>query len=266
MNLMWTILLVLVFACALLVLAAFLLQRQFLYFPDPQRSTAEQVRAVGLQFWPGPGDDFRGFVAEQGAARGTVVVFHGNAGAAWQRDNYLDMLLPSGYRVVLAEYPGYGGRPGKPGEAEFVADAQATLRLVHEQFGDPVVLWGESLGSGVAAAVAAQPAAPVAGVVLVTPWASLPELAQELYPFLPMRWLLLDRYDSVANLREFRGPVAVVVAGADEIIPPRHGLRLYEALADPKRLWIVEGAGHNDWMARTDRELWRETIDFAGGG
>jgi hypothetical protein len=176
------------------------------------------------------------------------------------------MLLPLGFRVVLAEYPGYGGRPGKPGEVEFVANAQATLRLVHEQFGDPVVLWGESLGSGVAAAVAAQPAAPVAGVVLVTPWASLPELALELYPFLPMRWLLLDRYDSVANLREFRGPVAVVVAGADEIIPPRHGLRLYEALADPKRLWIVEGAGHNDWMARTDRELWRETIDFAGGG
>lgn len=266
MNFLWATLSVLVAAYALVVLAAFLLQRQFLYYPDTQRPTAEQVRAVGLRFWPGPVDDFRGFVAEPAAARGTVVVFHGNAGAAWQRDYYLDMLLPLGYRVVLAEYPGYGGRPGKQGEADFVADAQATLGLVHEQFGGPVVLWGESLGSGVAAAVAAQPAAPVAGLVLVTPWDALPDLAQELYPFLPMRWILRDRYDSAANLREFRGPVAVVVAGQDEVIPPRHGLRLYEALAEPKRLWIVEGAGHNDWMERSDSGVWREAVEFAGGG
>ena len=154
------------------------------------------------------------------------------------------------------------GRPGKPGENEFVADAQATLRLVHEQFGGPVVLWGESLGSGVAAAVAAQPADRSAGVVLVTPWDSLPELAQEIYRFLPMRWLLLDRYDSVSNLQGFRRPVAVVVAGEDEIIPPRRGLRLYEALPGVKRLWVLEGAGHNDWAGRVEQTWWREVMGF----
>jgi len=123
-------------------------------------------------------------------------------------------------------------------------------------------LWGESLGAGVVAAVAAEPAAPVAGLVLLTPWDSLPDLAQHLYPFLPVRWLLRDRYDSVRNLAGVTVPVAVVIAEQDEIIPFAHSQRLYESVAAPKQRWVLPGAGHNTWPAEAHHAWWGEVIAF----
>lgn len=258
------LLLWLLVAYAVLVLAAFLLQRRFLYFPDTTQPSAGQVTAAGLRTWPSVTGPLRGYTAAAPlpTARGTVVVFHGNAGAAWHRNYYVRALRPLGYRVILAEYPGYGGRSGAPTEEAIVADAKTTLRLAYDQYGDPIYLWGESLGSGVVAAVAADGTLPVAGLVLITPWDSLPALAQSLYPFLPMRWLLLDRYDNLHNLRAYRGPAAVAIAGADEIIPPHRAERLYSSLAEPKRLWVFEHAGHNSWPGEAGGSWWREVTEF----
>lgn len=255
--------LVLVAGYALLVLAAFLLQRRMLYFPDTNPPSSGQLAAAGLTLWPAAGD-YRGVIGTQPQPhdRGTVLVFHGNAGAAWQRSYYVDALHPLGYRVILAEYPGYGGRPGAPSEAVLVADAQETLRRAYAEYGAPIYLWGESLGSGVTSAVAAAPAAPVAGLVLLTPWDSLPDLAQGLYPFLPVRWLLLDRYDSVHNLTGVSMPVAVVIAGRDEIIPPARAERLYDGLSAPKERWVLPDAGHNSWPIAPDLAWWREVMAF----
>ena len=98
----------------------------------------------------------------------------GNAGAAWQRAYYVEALELLGYRVVLAEYPGYDGRAGSPSEAALVADGIASVEQIYQRYGEPIVLWGESVGSGVAAAVARQSQVPLAGLVLLTPWDSLP--------------------------------------------------------------------------------------------
>jgi pimeloyl-ACP methyl ester carboxylesterase len=84
-----------------------------------------------------------------------VLVFHGNAGSALDRKYYPDALEKLGYRVILVEYPGYGGRRGKLGEGSFVADARDLVTLARDEFGDPIYVWGESLGCGVAIAVAA---------------------------------------------------------------------------------------------------------------
>lgn len=258
------ILLALLIAAVVVAALVLLLQRRMLYFPDNALPPPPLIEAVGLQPWPQAGEAQRGWIGNDALSgeRGTVIVFHGNAGAAWQRDYYAGALQPLGFRVILAEYPGYGGRDGSPSEQALVADGVATLAAAAEQFGGPLYLWGESLGSGVAAAVARQAEQPVAGVILLTPWDSLPSLAGSLYPVIPLQALLLDRYDSIANLAEFSGPVAVLVADEDEIIGERHSAALYEGLGQPKRRWRFAGAGHNSWPAEAGEGWWTEVMDF----
>jgi len=249
-----------------IVAVAFALQRRMLYFPNPERPPQERAQSAGLAFWPASTEDYRGFVSVEPVDAGaTVVVFHGNAGRAVDRSYYAHALAPLGYRVLLAEYPGYGGRSGKPSEAAFVADAVETVELAYKEYGDPIYLWGESLGSGVAAAVAATSDVPIAGLVLLTPWDSLPDLAQFTYWFLPARWLVLDQYDSVENVTSYAGPVAVVVAERDELIPTQHSMRLFESVTANSKLWILAGAGHNSWPVQPEASWWREVVDFVSG-
>jgi alpha-beta hydrolase superfamily lysophospholipase len=250
--------------CGAVVLAAYLWQRRMIYFPNTARPTAGDCRAQGLTSWPDSGGAYRGFIglATPAGKKGLVVVFHGNAGSAADRVYYVHALAPLGYRVALAEYPGYGGRPGGWGERRFVADAKETVRSASEAFGGPLFLWGESLGCGVAAAVAADSTVPAEGLVMVTPWDSLPAVAQGLYWHLPIQRLVRDKYDNVRNLRAYANPIAVAVAEEDEIIPRKNSLRLYESLTAPKRLWIFAGAGHNSWPIGPSESWWREVMDF----
>lgn len=241
----------------------YMLQDRLLYFPA--RATVAELAGDRLRPWPSA-QDFRGLVAEpSGDVRGTVLVFHGNAGHAGHRDFYVQALAPLGYRVILAEYPGYGPRPGKPGEATLVADASDTVALAHERHGGPLLLLGESLGAAVAAAAADRQRKVTAGLLLITPWDRLADVASHHYPWLPVRWMLRDRYDTAARLGRFERPVVVVVAGRDDIVPARFGASLHAALEGPKRLVTIAAAGHNDWPGRVDAAWWRRVTDAALG-
>ena len=223
----------------------------------PQNELAQ----VGLAAWPE--DRPVALLASPDSARATVVVFHGNGGTALQRGYYVDALRARGLRVVLAEYPAYGWRSGDVSEAALVADARRTLRLVDEAFGGPLLVWGESLGAGVASAALRHLDVPVEAVILLTPWDTLPNTAGAAYPWLPVRWLLRDRYDSVENLSEFGGRVAVLVAETDAVIPPARGHALYSGLDGDKRLWTFPGAGHNSWPSHPGAAWWDDVVDFA---
>jgi uncharacterized protein len=248
-------------------------QSELLYLAARDPPSARDLASAGLRLWP-PGSaatDYRGLLAEPPGrpARGTIVVFHGNAGTALDRTHYLPPLLGRGYRILLAEYPGYGGRPGAPSESRLVADGLATVAALRAQFGDPLLLWGESLGAGVAAAVAGNPASGSAGVVLLTPWDGLHAVAQHHYWYLPVRWLLRDRYDNIGNLSAYRAPIALLVAGQDDTIPPRHGLRLFATLQERGRrvrLWNFPAASHNDWPYEPLAPWWQEVLQFIEGG
>jgi alpha-beta hydrolase superfamily lysophospholipase len=245
---------------------AYLMQQRMTYFPERQSlpDLKSQATAAGLKLWPSDDADYLGLIGAQDPMdpKGTVVVFHGNAGAAVHRFYYARALERLGYRVVVAEYPGYGAKPGRPGEKAFASAAGALVQTVHAQYGQPIYLLGESLGCGVATAVAAQPPLPIKGVILVTPWNSLPQLAQKLYWYLPARWLVRERYDNVANLAQYPGPVAVVMAGNDEIVPPSLSEALYAALSNRKEKWVFAGAGHNTWPAGPREAWWREVMAF----
>jgi len=248
------------------VLAMASLQDQFIYYPekiDPKRIEGA-ARARGLLPWPNIVETHRGFMppSTPQKAKGTVLVFHGNAGTALDRTYYVGALGRLGYRTVLAEYPGYGSRPGKPGENQLSEDAVESIRLALREFGRPLYLLGESLGCGVVSAAVANSNQSIDGLVLITPWDSLTHLATDKYWFLPVRWMLKDTYDNVANLASYHGPVALIMAGQDEIIPNRLTWHLYEALREPKRLWTFPNAGHNSWPSSPGEPWWTEMMDF----
>ncbi len=236
------------------------LQERLLYFPE--RAPVEALVGEGLRAWPSA-TEFRGLLAEpHSQARATAIVFHGNAGHAGHRADYAAALLPRRVRVILAEYPGYGPRHGELGEESLVADAALTIARVYADFGGPLLLIGESLGSGVAAAAAARAPERVCGLLLITPWDRLENVAAHHFPWLPVRWFLRDRYETAAHLAGLRVPVLVVVAERDDIVPACFGVALYQALDQPKRLVTIRGAGHNDWPAWVGPGFWDDALDF----
>jgi uncharacterized protein len=240
-----------------------LFQDRLLYFPDtpPLATVLAEAKRDGLAPWPAAGD-YRSLLREPaGPARATIVLFHGNAGNAGHRSWYAEALTRLGLRVILAEYPAYGPRAGRLGEASLVADAAQTVTLARQRFAGPLLLAGESLGAGVAAALAGGPAR-IDGLLLITPWDTLENVARHHYPWAPVGWLLRDRYDSVANLATYQGRVLVAVAERDSIVPARFGTGLYAALTGTKRLVMMPGADHNDWPERVDAAWWRDAVDF----
>lgn len=242
------------------------LERHLLYHPG-QESIGEIQQYTannGLQMWPAQGETYQGIISWKEPIRfkGTAVVFHGNGGPAVFRGFYVAALEARGYRVVLAEYPGYGGRPGEPSEKTIVADARQTALRVLRDFGGPLYLWGESMGCGVASALSTDPELHPRGVVMLTPWDSLSNEGKAKVPWLPVRLLLHDTYDNVANLRHYKGPVAVIMSRRDEVIPNRLTERLYRSLSQPKKLWVFETAGHNDWPHSPELVWWDEVTDF----
>ncbi len=251
----------------LAVLAGCNVQKNMLYYPDTTLPSREQLAASRIRFWPAEAPAYRGFISAgpQEAAKGTIVVFHGNAGNAAHRSYYVDALTPLGYRVILAEYPAYGARTGELGEQSFVRDGRETVRLAEKQFGHPLFLLGESLGSGVAAALAKEADAGIDGIILITPWDTLLSVARGKFPLLPVRLFLSDTYDSIANLKAFPARIAVIGAEQDQVIPVGHARALYDSLPGPKRMWVIPGAGHNDWLDRIDRQWWREITDYVAG-
>jgi pimeloyl-ACP methyl ester carboxylesterase len=257
------------FLMAALLLPGCDVQSRLLYFPSETVPSESSLAGSDIRFWPSPGKEYRGFIGgtETDAARGTFIVFHGNGGTAPDREFYVKAIGSQGYRVILAEYPGYGGRKGELGEASFMKDATETARLAFEMYGGPVYLLGESLGCGVASATAASAPVPLSGIVLVTPWDTLRSVARNHFPRLLVRLFLKDSYDSVANLSKFRGKIAVIGAERDEVIPMRHARDLYGSLSSrSKRMWIIGKAGHNDWPMFVDQSWWREILGFVATG
>jgi uncharacterized protein len=125
----------------------------------------------------------------------------------------------------------------------------------------PIYVWGESVGSGLAASVCKDPTLPVQGLALLTPWDSLTHAAAYHYPFFPVSLLLWDKYDSIANLAEFHHPVCVICSKNDTILPPSLGINLFSHLAEPKKL-ILQDGGHNDWPSSPELTWWDDALDF----
>jgi pimeloyl-ACP methyl ester carboxylesterase len=249
----------------LFLLLVFLCQRKMIYFPSQYSLEDQQQLAAqsNLQLWPSI-DDYRGLIAKTSpaAGKGTVIVFHGNAGSATDRIYYLNALEKLGYRVVLAEYPGYAARKGAPTEQGLISDGIRTAKQALNDFGGPVFLWGESLGSGVVSGIVQTGQIPVEGIVLVTPFNSLAEVAQHHYWFFLAKWLIRDKFDNIKNLQDYSGKTAILLAEKDEVIPNEYALKLFESLRHRKKLWTFKDAGHNTLPLTEELPWWQEVMEW----
>jgi hypothetical protein len=222
------------FLCVLLYLA----QDRLLYLPTPDSPGpgAHALRigrgAATLKVWE-----------LHGAAQPALIYFGGNAEDVGANIPDFDAAFPE-RAVYLVNYRGYGGSSGRPSEAALIADAEAiydSLRVRHE----PIAVIGRSLGSGVAVALAAR--RPVERLVLVTPFDSLANVAADHFFWLPVRYLVRDRYDSAGSIGQVRAPTLVVVAEHDEVVFRARSDALIAAVSPPLRhTLLVPGATHND--------------------
>jgi fermentation-respiration switch protein FrsA (DUF1100 family) len=226
----------------------YLAQRSLLYFPDTRRirpadvglSRAEEAMlqsadGVRVSVWHVPPRD----------NMPVVVYFQGNGGGLDLRAERFRKLTADGTGLVALNYRGYGGSSGKPTEAGIILDATAAYDFAAERYGaDRIVLWGESLGTGVAVALAAEK--PVARVILESPYTSIADVAASVYWFVPVRLLLADTFRSDERIAKVTVPVLVMHGERDTIVRITFGERLYELISGPKQFIRLPSAGHND--------------------
>lgn len=238
----------------------YLFQRSLIYLPSQdvpeapegiEDVTYETEDGLTLSAW---------FVGSAGN-RGSVIVFNGNAGNRANRLPLGQALAEAGYSVLLTDYRGYGGNRGTPSERNLAVDAQAAFDYMADRVGtDRLVYYGESLGAGVAIGLAAEE--PPAALILRSAFISLADVASVHYPFLPTSLLLIDRYQNSERIGDVQVPILFVAGTADTIVPPDQTRELYEAAFEPKYLFMVEGAGHNDRALLDGDDMVEAMVEF----
>ena len=235
-----------------------------IYFPPPCRPDEVEKYAASenLQRWTGPSGDPIGWkrLSPVQPSEGQVLITHGNAGCAFQCGHYADTIQQAApLDVFIVEYPGYENRPGSPSERSLDAASDAALQLLPTNH--PTYLVGESLGTGVATYLAGKNPDKISGVALLAPYNNLAAVGQAHMVILPVALLLCDRFPSEDYLRTYHGPVAVLVAGRDQVVPEKFGRRLYEGYHGPKRLWEFPEGNHGTVMLQPP-EIWKQIADF----
>ena len=234
--------------CALL----YLLQDRLIFYPQPlpdsmRRAVAALPGTEEIEVEAMDGTRLHGWLRHQSAAsaRGLVIYFGGNAEEV--SGQILDAAELAPWSVAAFNYRGYGRSEGGPSEAALVSDALVIYDLLaaHADIDEErIVVLGRSLGSGVAVPLAAK--RPVHGLILVSPFDSLRNIAKKTYPFVPVEPLLRHPFDSIALASQVSVPLLVLAGERDQLIPPAHSRRLADAWAEAHRFELLPGADHND--------------------
>jgi pimeloyl-ACP methyl ester carboxylesterase len=247
-----------------------LTQRSMIYYParNDAASLERAANSQGFEPWKSPQGEtigYRSLPAPNDLRRPlAILITHGNAGYAMHRADYAPLLRAAApdraVSVYVLEYPGYGARPGNPSQDAFLAAAAEALAGIPADI--PVILLGESIGTGVASATASAHPDRVAGLLLLTPFDSLANVAQHHYPLLPVRWIMRDQYPSQEWLKDYRGPIAIILAEDDTIVPAKFGQKLHDTYAGPKKLIIADQVDHNDLLHTLPPSAWQEALNF----
>ncbi|MEP3890893.1 MAG: alpha/beta fold hydrolase [Hellea sp.] len=247
-------------ALALYLIAAaalFMVQRKLLYFPPNLYLTPSAV-GVDMQEMPYSQDDITvmGWYGAPVEANGKVVmVFHGNASAIYSNHDVFQDLMAAGHGVWSVGYPGYPGSDGTPSQAALVAAAEQQYEMLLEQGVEPenIVFYGTSLGSGVAAQLAAKykPAL----LVMDAPFNSTLDMGRKTVPWLPLSLLMKDTFQSDKALTGLSVPLIWIHGTADRVIPLSQGQKLYDGYEGPKTAHIIADGQHNNLWFLGGREI-----------
>lgn len=194
------------------------------------------------------GAQLHGWFAPVESPRAVLLLLHGNGGnISGLADELRILQRKMGVAALAVDYRGYGKSTGAPSEQGILDDARAARAWLAQRTGvrkQDVVLWGFSMGGGVAVDLAAEEGA--RGLVLQSTFTSLPDAAAEHYPWLPVRWLMRNRLDSASKIARYRGPLLQSHGTADAIVPIHLGRQLHALANDPKRFVEIPDGDHND--------------------
>jgi fermentation-respiration switch protein FrsA (DUF1100 family) len=264
-------LLTLLLLLGLLVVVVSVLQRRLIYFPSgrvPPPAQSGLPRAEAVSFRTEDGLTLQGwFVPAINSSRNgpTVLLLPGNAGHRAMRAPLASQLAEHGIATLLVDYRGYGDNPGGPSEDGLVRDATAALQYLRSRSdvdSHGIVIFGESLGTGVAVRLASE--RPPGALILRSPFTSLTDVARHHYPFLPVRLLLRDTFRSDDKIGQLRVPLLVIAARHDTIVPTPLSERLFALAtsASTKRLLIVDDTDHNDYELLAGAKVIDAIIEF----
>jgi uncharacterized protein len=241
----WIFILVVGGYLAVLVLM-FFAQRALMYFPEVARTAPAAAgfgRAQEISLTAADGEHVFAWYVPPRGDNPVVLYFHGNGGSLRLRVDRFQKIVAAGFGLLALSYRGYGGSSGTPTEAGLIADARAAYDYAAARH-PRIAVWGESLGTGVAVALAAEQ--PVTHVILDAPYSSTVEVAADLYWFLPVRLLMKDQFRSDERIRKVTAPVLILHGEADDIIPIRYAEKLFALIPGEKRLLRFPEGYHVD--------------------
>ena len=250
-NAMLKFIVVVVASYGLLIAVVYLMQGRMLYLPGvPGRTLTMTPIDVGMDYQDvsietADGVTLHGWFIV-GRSSQVLLFFHGNAGNISHRLDSIRQFQKLGLSVLIIDYRGYGQSGGRTTERGIYCDAEAAWRYLTESRGistSDIVIFGRSLGASAASWLAAQHQ-PLA-LIVESSFTSVPDIAQELYPWLPARWLSRFSHATRDYVRDVRCPVLVTHSRDDEIIPFNHGEAIFASANEPRTLLVLRGA-HND--------------------
>ncbi|HEX2842923.1 alpha/beta hydrolase [Hyphomicrobium sp.] len=237
-------------AMGLLATIVPIIQRKLMYHPDTTYFTPQRAGlSVGVEervIQTPDGERVLAWYARAKPGLPTILYFHGNAGSLETRIERIRKYMARGLGVFMMTYRGFGGSTGQPSEVANVADAKLAYDQLAALGVDPVdiIIYGESLGTGVAVQVAAARSA--AGLVLDAPYTSMVDLAALHYPYIPGRWFMTDRYDTRTHIKDVKAPLLILHGELDDIVPVTMGREIFNLAQPPKVIRTFQGAGHAD--------------------
>mgnify|MGYP005995744407 CR=1 FL=1 len=252
----------LIIAYIVLIIFIYFYQRNLLYLPSENNYQNDKIQfnydeifikadeEIQLKSWIIK-KDFKNFK--------TLVIFHGNAGHLSNRIYKLNELNKLDINILLISWRGFSGNKGSPTENNLYADAEASIKWLNEEGvnNNQIILYGESLGSGVAVEVAKQNN--FNSIILESPFTSIENSAKIYYPYLPVKLLLKDRYDSISKIKMINTPIFIMHGKKDNVIPFSMGKKLFEEANNPKHSYFTSDDDH---MMEFNSSLLKKINDF----
>jgi fermentation-respiration switch protein FrsA (DUF1100 family) len=235
--------------CLLLVLVAYFGQRKLIYFPDRTRVLPAELGLAGVEervLKTPDGERLVVWYAKAKPGEPTLLYFHGNGGGLSGRAERIRQFTSEGWGVYMMAYRGYAGSTGTPTEVANVADARLAYGalLLEGVTPEATIAYGESLGTNVAARIAVERR--VGGLILEAPYTSIAKVGGQIYPYLPVDLLLIDRYDTDKIIAQVKVPILVIHGARDRTVPVAMGREIASLANEPKQLVILSNAGHNN--------------------
>jgi hypothetical protein len=238
-------------------------QRSLMYFPERQRTAPAQAglpQAEEVVLDTADGEKVVAWHLPPRGDRPVVLYFHGNGGALRYRVDRFMALTADGMGLVALSYRGYGGSTGSPTEAGLIADGEAAYGFAAARYpAERIVVWGESLGSGIGVAIAARHK--IGRLVLEAPFTSAADVGARVYWYLPVRTLMKDPFHSDRRIGQVTAPLLVLHGARDPVVPIGLGERLFALANEPKRLVRFADGGHEDLDLHGAQQAFRSFLN-----